>query len=236
VGASVPLGQGVVGVAAERSRNVRLNHLRRGLNMVRAIHLGAAGNENETRRIPFVGIVNAQSQMAVPMVMAERLLGVLYAEDTRPGAFSSEHEHIAQIIAHTLARDLLNEAASEPESSTDTKRTRAGAAQGSLLRVRYYETDSSVFFDGEYVIKSLPGSILTKLLREHVENGRTDFTLKELRLDPALQNHAGRDNIDARLILLRRRLEERFPFVRIERTGRGCFRLVVDRTVTLERG
>ena len=236
VGASVPLGQGVVGVAAERKRSVRLNHLRRGLNMLRAIHFGAAGNERETRRIPFVGIVNAQSQMAVPMIMADRLLGVLYAEDTRPGAFSGEHEHVAQIIAHTLARDLLNEAAPEPESSTETTRAGGAAAQRPLLQVQCYEADSSVFFDGEYVIKSLPGSILTKLLREHVEHGRTDFTLRELRLDPALQNYAGRDNLDARLILLRRRLEERFPFVRIERTGRGRFRLVLDRTVTLERG
>jgi adenylate cyclase len=234
VGASVPMGRGVVGVAAERMRGVRVSHLRRGLNMLRAIHGGPSDDESETRRIPFVGIVNAQSQMAVPVILGQQLLGVLYAEDTRPGAFSRGDELVMEIVAHTVARDLLSEAEVEAEPEATTRVAAATSAPG--LRVRCYEADSSVFFDGEYVIKSLPGRILGRLLHEHVERGRTDFTLRELRLDPALQSHAGGDNLDARLILLRRRLEERFPFVRIERTGRGRFRLVVERTVVLERG
>ena len=201
--------------------------------MLRAVHGGPAGDESETRRIALVGIVNAQSQMAVPVVAGQQLLGVLYAEDTRPGAFSQRHEHVMEIVAHALSRDLVSEAEAEPEPEAPTRS--ASAAEARSLRVRCFEVDSSVFFDGEYVIKSLPGSILMKLLHEHVASGRTEFTLRELRLDPALQTHAGRDNLDARLILLRRRLEERFPFVRIERTGRGQFRLAVERTIVLER-
>lgn len=233
VGASVSLGQGVIGVAAERKRTVRVSHLRRGLNMVRAIHGRPSGEESETRRIPFVGIVNAQSQMAVPVILGGRLLGVLYAEDTQPGTFSPGHEHVVEIVAHSLARDLLSEAA--PEAEPPASMPVAPDPGIPHLHVQCYEVDGSVFFDGEYVVKSLPGSILTKLLREHAEHGRTDFSLRELRLDPDLRSHAGPDNIDARLILLRRRLEERFPFVRIERTGRGRFRLVVERTIELER-
>jgi signal transduction protein with GAF and PtsI domain len=229
VGASVSIGQGLVGTAAERKRTLRVTNLQRGLNMVRAIHQSPA--PSQTRDIPFMGIVNSQSQLAVPLMIGDQLLGVLYAEDTRPGAYGLRHEQVVEIVAHELARDLSSE--SEATIQHDTSVAAPGGA--SPLQVQYYQADSSVFFDGEYVIKSLPGSILHRLLHDYVERGRADFTLKELRLDPELQNHIGRDNLDARLILLTRRLQERFPFVRITRTGRGRFHLEMDRTAVLQK-
>ncbi|MBN8519595.1 MAG: hypothetical protein J0L71_17450, partial [Candidatus Accumulibacter sp.] len=41
------------------------------------------------------------------------------------------------------------------------------------------------------------------------------------------------DNLDARLILLQRRLAERCSFIAIEKTGRGRFRLNVSRPLQL---
>jgi adenylate cyclase len=231
VGASVPIGQGLVGMAAKRKRTLTVTNLERGLNMVRAIHTSATPAASDVRDIPFVGIVNAQSQLAVPLLIGDDLLGVLYAEDTRPGAYGHCHEQIVEIVAYALARDLSSE--SEAPIQHDASVAAPGGALP--LRVQYYPADSSVFFDGEYVIKSLPGSILHRVLHDYVESGRVDFTLKELRLDPELQNHIGRDNLDARLILLRRRLQERFPFVRIVRTGRGRFRLELDRAAVLQK-
>jgi len=46
---------------------------------------------------------------------------------------------------------------------------------------------------------------------------------------PALPLPELGDNLEARLILLQRRLAERCSFLRIEKTGRGRFRLVAER-------
>lgn len=85
----------------------------------------------------------------------------------------------------------------------------------------------------QYLIKGVAGAILWKLVRSYVDEGRTEHSNRELRLDPAIRLPDLSENLEARLILLQRRLEERCPGLRIEKTGRGRFRFRVNRPLTL---
>jgi hypothetical protein len=108
------------------------------------------------------------------------------------------------------------------------------APTGAATLVRYFAVDGSVFLDGDYLIRGVAGRILWSLLEQYVANGRVDFTNKEVRLDPRLELPGFRDNLDTRLILLKRRLDERDAPIRIEKTGRGRFCLIVEGAIHLD--
>jgi hypothetical protein len=99
--------------------------------------------------------------------------------------------------------------------------------------VRRYAENDSIFVGEDYLIKGVAGTILWRLLRAHVDDGRSDHSNRELRLDPQIRLPDLSENLEARLILLTRRLQERCPSLRIEKTGRGRFRFHVLRPVQL---
>ncbi len=222
VGASVVLGQGIIGVAGERRRALRVNNVPREIDLFRAM----AGVQASDKLIPLPGLPNAGSQAAVPASLDDRLALVLYVEDEECGRFGEDDAHVLSVVAGLLAL-AMRDATDEADTMTPT--ARAARAGGPPLRVRYYPADDSVFFDDEYVIKSLPGRILFRLLTIQGATGRHEFTKKELRLDTSLKLPPVRDNLDTRIILLRRRLAERFPGVQIVPAGRGRLALQVDR-------
>jgi hypothetical protein len=141
---------------------------------------------------------------------------------------------VASLVASSI-ETLRAEVASAGAIATAVPSDAPAEPTGSAVRVRHYPADGSTFLDGDYLIKGVAGKLLWSLLRHHHEEGRTEFTNREMRLDPTLELPDFRDNFESRLILLKRRLDERDAPVRIEKLGRGRFRIRIDGPIAVER-
>jgi hypothetical protein len=237
VGSEIAYGEGVIGVAAREMTPIRIMHRASEWGYGRAIRdSAAAGGLSELldTEIPVPGLPDSRSQLAVPIVVGSTLSAVLYVEDVVDRRFGFDDEDALVAVAALLGPTIrgmqeLAESAAEPASD----RGPAAPASGPPLTVRHYAADDSVFVGDDYLIKGVAGAILWKLLRDYTQEGRTEFTNRELRLDPSIRLPDITDNLEARLILLQRRLGERTAFLALEKTGRGRFRFRVGRPVEL---
>jgi adenylate cyclase len=238
VGSEVTVGDGVIGVAAKARAPIRITHMTQDRAYSQAIREGfrRAGDAAAiAREIPWPGLAEPHSQLAVPVCHGAELLGVLFVESEEDLRFGYDDEDALLGLAAHLGV-AMRQFQSSAEATTDEAAPvpPAPPVAGEPLSVRYYDNDASVFLGDDYLIKGVAGAVLWKLLREHAQHGRTDFTNRELRLAPELKLPDLADNLEARLVLLRRRLEERDACVRLEKTGRGRFRLVVQRPLRLQ--
>lgn len=179
------------------------------------------------RLIPLPGLALAQSQLAAPIVSRGELFGVLFAESARRFAFTPEDEDALSLVGVQLAASLRLAELDAREPLTALPPASAQPAED-RFEVRYHAHDDSLFIDGAYIIKGVPGRLLFHFLTVGAETGRRDFTNREIRLDPTLRLPELKDNLETRLILLRRRLEEREAPVRLTRPARGRIRLELD--------
>jgi adenylate cyclase len=234
IGSEVLVGEGVIGTAALERRPVRvsdMSRIRRFSSAVRA----TSDEENRTRTIVLPGMPDAMSQVALPMIAHSTLRGVLFLESSQRLAFSKEDEAALAIVAMQVAATLAlaETEAAEGYSSAPTAANKS-IVTGRHFRVVHYAYDDSIFIDNEYLIKGVPGRLLVHLLRIYLYEGRTDFTNREIRLSEELRLPDIKDNLETRLLLLRRRLEEKAAPVQLLRTGRGRIRLEVAGSAVLE--
>jgi hypothetical protein len=237
VGSEIPLGAGVIGVAARERTPIRITYMTSDYSYSRAIRetvrLGELAGMLETE-IPLPGLAAPCSQLAVPILAGARALGVLYVESPEDRRFGYDEEDALVAVAAQLGTAIpLLQAAAEQHSDGAGIAVGQAPVSGALVDIRHYAENDSVFIGGDYLIKGVAGAIFWKLLRDYVYANRVEFTNRELRLDPAIRLPDVSENLEARLILLQRRLAERCAFMRLEKTGRGRFRLCVDRPVKL---
>ncbi|HSO05621.1 MAG TPA: GAF domain-containing protein [Pelomicrobium sp.] len=237
VGAEIPLGYGVIGVAAAQRTPIRIGHMTEDYSYGRAVREAVRAGDLAAllhQEIPLPGLPASRSQLAVPIASGAELLGVLYAESAEERRFDYQDEDALMTLVPHLA-SLMARLRESAESASEAPRAghRAAALKGAPLVIRRYPGNDSVFLGDDYLIKGVAGAIFWKLASDYARNGRTEFSNRELRVDPSIRLPEVSENLEARLILLERRLRERSADVTIEKTGRGRFRLVVRRPLEL---
>lgn len=237
IGSEIALGDGIIGVAARERTPIRIGHFAAEYSYGRAIrdNLARSGLAPQLEtEIPLPGLADSRSQLAVPIRAGRQLLGALYVESTQDLRFGYDDEDALVALAGGLGAgiQLLQHTPAEPAAAPSPAPCCPPPA-GPPLRVRHYAENDSIFLGGDYLIKGVAGSILWALVRDYVERGQTAFTNRELRLDRRIRLPDVSDNLEARLILLGRRLVERQAPIRIDKTGRGAFQLRVERALEL---
>lgn len=243
-GAEIAVGAGVIGVAARERCPIRISHLTSEQAYMQAVRasLGEAVVP-AGREIPWPGLPQPRSQLAVPLLALGELTGVLFVESERDMRFGYDDEDALVALGAQLALAMRQlqacgeAAAAEPAPEVPTPGPVVEPvleSGGAPVQVRYYEADGSVFLDHDYLIKGVAGTVLWTLLSDHLAAGRCEFSNRELRLDPRIRLPDISDNLEARLVLLARRLADRQACVRLEKAGRGRLRLCVSRPLVLQ--
>jgi adenylate cyclase len=237
VGSEIPVGQGVIGVAARERTPIRITHMTSEYAYSRAIRsgidqLGLAGALETEIALP--GLSTPHSQLAVPIIGAKRLIGILFVESPDDLRFGYDDEDALSTVAAQLGTVIqMLQTGGQPSDQPAGGAAGRPLMQGAIVTIRHYSVDDSVFIDQDYLIKGVAGAIFWRLVRGYVQEERTEFTNRELRLDPSIRLPEVSENLEARLVLLERRLVERCSFLRIEKIARGRFRLAVKRPIKL---
>jgi putative methionine-R-sulfoxide reductase with GAF domain len=232
VGAEVAVGQGVIGMVARERRVLRLSNLEADLGYARAVRREAEAQRGRIElqmEVPLPGLPDAQSVLAIPLAIGDRLVGVLSAEDRDPMRFGEWHEAYLDIVGNQIALGI-DRMLSRSEEQDDPPHPIPAVPLPPPPRSRhrtltFYRSDDAIFVDDEYLIRNVPAKILWKVLRESQRTGRTEFSNRELRLDPWLGLPPVKANLESRLILLRQRLRDKCPDTQLTPAGRGRFTL-----------
>jgi class 3 adenylate cyclase len=111
VGAEVALGHGVLGVVAERKRMMRIGNIGTSIAYLAGIRarMEAAGDIAAGAATPILpGLAKAQSQLALPLLVKDRLVGVLAVESPKANAFDELDEILLTIVANQAATAIDN--------------------------------------------------------------------------------------------------------------------------------
>ena len=135
VGAEVRFGEGVIGVVARRKKMMRLGNIRSSMNYLMAVRakMEEAG-QLQADHVPvnLPGLANAQSQLAIPLLVKERFIGVLAVESPQPNAFDELDEILLNILANQVAIAIDNARMYQMEEG---RRKELDEANAKLLRL-----------------------------------------------------------------------------------------------------
>ena len=111
IGVEVAFGHGVVGVVAERKKMMRLGNIGASVSYLTAVraNLKAAGQADLSDTIAKLpSLPNVESQLAMPLLVKDRLIAVLVVESLKPNAFDELDEILLSIVANQAATAIDN--------------------------------------------------------------------------------------------------------------------------------
>jgi transcriptional regulator with GAF, ATPase, and Fis domain len=100
IGATVPVGKGVIGMVAKNKKLLRMASVK-----MQAIYIQQV---SQTEAIPLPGIPNSASQLAVPLLIKDELVGVLYVESPSHALFEKKDESLLQMVGVQIAIAINN--------------------------------------------------------------------------------------------------------------------------------
>ncbi|CAH1652306.1 GAF domain-containing protein [Chelatococcus asaccharovorans] len=235
LGSEVAGSDGLIGASVTSGQTIKVNDMSRVRRFGEAIGREAEATEDMMRRVAFPQLATALSQIAVPMTAHGTVSGVLFIESQERLAFREDDEAVLEILAGQAASALraneLEAAAAEPRRAPEQP---VPAAAGREIHIVHHRFDDSIFVDGTYIVKGVAGTLLRLMLEWHLSEGRSEFTNREMRLAAGARMPEIKDNLETRLLLLRRRLAEKKAPVQIVRIGRGRVRLEADGPIVLD--
>jgi adenylate cyclase len=233
LGSEVQNKDNLIASAAAHGRSIKISDLSRARRFGEAILSESRPDENAGRSIAFPHLSDAMSQLAVPMIAQGRVRGVIFVESRERMAFRDDDVAAVELLASQTAAAIALSERDADEVSTAGASMPLQLAQGVTIQVIHHAFDDSIFIGNDYVIKGVAGRLLAFLIDRYLKEGRRDFTNREIRLSESLRLPDLKDNLETRLLLLRRRLDSKpFP-IRLIHAGRGKITLDMDGMPTI---
>jgi class 3 adenylate cyclase len=107
----VRLGEGVIGVVGERRKMMRIGNIGSRIRYVKSVRarMEATGEiDSPETAVALPGLAGVQSQLALPLTVKDRLVGVLVVESERPNAFDELDEVLLGIVGNQAATAIDN--------------------------------------------------------------------------------------------------------------------------------
>jgi len=110
-GGRVQVGTGVIGMVARKRQMMHVNNLghQRAYVAAQRRQMEKAGQHSQLgEAIPVPGLPNAESQIAIPLLIRDDLIGVFSIESPRPRTFGEHERDLVSIIANQIASAIHN--------------------------------------------------------------------------------------------------------------------------------
>ena len=110
IGAEVAIGVGVIGVVAKKKKLMRMANIGSQRRYMESIKRQIESNDKlpSDKDINLPGLPNTESQVAIPMLVEDELIGVFAVESDQINIFDKSDEMIIRILANQTASALQN--------------------------------------------------------------------------------------------------------------------------------